>query len=298
MRTRHPHPSWPQVSKVPASYFAISSYLDPIGDRRAVRRGGSTNRHIVYPWRVSGKQLQPRVISARRGLLRALRGGASVGGMTDKPTPQAVDAFLDSTIVGDDPALSAALEASNAAGLPPIAVSAQQGKFLSLLAGAIRARRILEIGTLGGFSTIWLARGAGPQGRVVTLEYEPKHAEVARANVDHAGVGDRVEVLVGAALDTLPTVTGGPFDLIFIDADKENNAAYLQWAVKLSHSGSVIVVDNVIRDGKIIAESGDARVTATRKTLELMGQHPDLDTAVLQTVGAKGWDGFALATVK
>src|SRR5271170_6178690 len=163
--------------------------------------------------------------------------------MTEKPTPADVDDFLDTTMVGDDPVLTAALEASDAAGLPRIAVSAQQGKFLSLLAGAIQARRILEIGTLGGFSTIWLARGAGPEGRVVTLEYEPKHAEVARANLQRAGVSDRVQVVVGAALDTLPTVTGGPFDLVFIDADKENYVAYLEWAVKLARPGSVIVLD-------------------------------------------------------
>src|SRR5271168_2131847 len=195
--------------------------------------------------------------------------------MTQTTTPQDVDAFLDSTLIGDDPALSAALEASDAAGLPRIAVSAQQGKFLSLLAGAIQARRILEIGTLGGFSTIWLARGAGPEGRVVTLEYEPKHAEVARANLQRAGVSDRVQVVVGAALDTLPTVTGGPFDLVFIDAD------------------------NVIRDGQILApEPDDAQVLATRQTLQVMGEHPRLDTAVIQTVGAKHWDGFALASVR
>ncbi len=219
--------------------------------------------------------------------------------MTEKPTPKDVDAFLDRTVVGDDPALTAAVDASNAAGLPPIAVSAQQGKFLSLLAGAMQARRILEIGTLGGFSTIWLARGAGPQGRVVTLEYEPKHAEVARANLEQAGLADRVEVIVGAALDTLPTLNGGPFDLVFIDADKENNVAYLEWAVRLAHLGSVIVVDNVIRDGQIAApESGDARVQATRQTLQVMGEHPRLDTAVIQTVGAKHWDGFALALVR
>lgn len=218
--------------------------------------------------------------------------------MSEKPTPHDVDAFLDSTVVGDDPALTAALEASNAAGLPPIAVSVQQGKFLSLLAGATGARRILEIGTLGGFSTIWLARGAGPQGRVVTLEYEPKHAEVARGNLERAGVADRVEVIVGAALDTLPTVTG-PFDLIFIDADKENNLAYLEWAVRLARPGAVVVVDNVIRDGQILRpDSDDARVAATRKTLQAMGEHPRLDTAVIQTVGAKHWDGFALALVQ
>jgi predicted O-methyltransferase YrrM len=201
-------------------------------------------------------------------------------------------------VVGDDPVLFAALEASDAAGLPRIAVSAQQGKFLSLLAGAIKARRILEIGTLGGFSTIWLARGAGPEGRVLTLEYEPKHAEVARANLDRAGVGDQVEVIVGPALETLPTVTGGPFDLVFIDADKENNVGYVEWAVKLTRPGSVIVVDNVIREGAILSSDPDEKVRATRRTLEVMGEHPQLDTAVLQTVGAKHWDGFALALVK
>jgi predicted O-methyltransferase YrrM len=219
--------------------------------------------------------------------------------MTEKPTPKDVDAFLDSTVVGGDPSLIAALEASNAAGLPQIAVSVQQGKFLSLLAGAIQARRILEIGTLGGFSTIWLARGAGPQGRVVTLEYEPKHAEVARGNLERAGVADRVEVIVGAALGTLPSVNGGPFDLVFIDADKENNVEYLEWAVRLARPGAVIVVDNVIRDGQILqADCGDARIEASRKTLQVMGEHPRLDTAVIQTVGAKNWDGFALALVR
>jgi predicted O-methyltransferase YrrM len=218
--------------------------------------------------------------------------------MTQKPSPADVDTFLDTTVVGDDPVLSAALEASNAAGLPQIAVSTQQGKFLSLLAGAIKARKILEIGTLGGFSTIWLARGAGPDGRVVTLEYEPKHAEVARANLDRAGVGDRVEVIVGAALETLPTVTGGPFDLVFIDADKQNNAGYLEWALRLTHPGSVIVVDNVIREGAILSPDSDAVVQGTRRALEFLGERPELDTAVLQTVGSKHWDGFALALVK
>lgn len=218
--------------------------------------------------------------------------------MTQKPNPAEVDAFLDSTVLDDDPALSAALEASDAAGLPKIAVSAQQGKFLSLLAGAIKARSVLEIGTLGGFSTIWLARGVGPGGRVVTLEYEPKHAEVARTNIDRAGVGERVEVIVGAALETLPTVTGGPFDLVFIDADKENNAGYLEWAVKLTRSGSVIVVDNVIREGAVLSRDPDAVISGTRRALEILGENPNLDTAVLQTVGAKHWDGFALALVK
>ena len=186
--------------------------------------------------------------------------------MTEKPTPKDVDAFLDSTVVDGDPSLSAALEASSAAGLPPIAVSVQQGKFLSLLAGAIGARSILELGTLGGFSTIWLARGAGPQGRVVTLEYEPKHAEVARGNLERAGLADRVEVVVGAALDTLPTVTG-PFDLIFIDADKENYPAYLEWAVRLARPGAVIVADNVIRQGQILDQDVAAFVVEAAERL-------------------------------
>ena len=216
--------------------------------------------------------------------------------MTQTTTPEDVDAFLNSTLIGDDPALSAALESSDAAGLPQIAVSAQQGKFLSLLAGAIAARRVLEIGTLGGFSTIWLARGVGPQGRVVTLEYEPKHAEVARANLQRAGVADRVEVVVGAALETLPTLTGGPFALVFIDADKENYVPYLEWAIKLARPGTIIVADNVIRQGKVLAAQDDA-ARAVQQTLKLMGEHPRLDAAAIQTVGSKHWDGFAFATV-
>jgi predicted O-methyltransferase YrrM len=218
--------------------------------------------------------------------------------MSPNPTPADVDEFLDATVQVDDPVLSAALADSDAAGLPQIAVSPQQGKFLSLLAAATGARRILEIGTLGGYSTIWLARGAGPDGRVTTLEYEPKHAEVARANVDRAGVGDRVEILVGAALDNLPNVTGAPFDLVFIDADKENNPGYLDWAVKLTRSGSLIVVDNVIRGGGILSPGDDAVLQGSRKVIELMGEHPQLDTAVLQVVGAKHWDGLAFALVK
>ncbi len=217
--------------------------------------------------------------------------------MTENPTPRDVDALLDRTFVGHDRELEAALTASDAAGLPAIAVSAQQGKFLSLLATATRAARVLEIGTLGGYSTIWLARAVGPEGTVVTCEYEPKHAEVARANLDRAGVGDRVQVMVGAALDTLPALTGEPFDLVFIDADKENNAAYLDWAVRLCRPGAVIVVDNVIREGAILQPDSDVTARGSRDVLELMGRHPGLQAAAIQTVGVKGWDGFALAVV-
>lgn len=216
-----------------------------------------------------------------------------------QPTARDVDALLDRMLVGEDPALAAALQTSDAAGLPPIAVSAQQGKFLNLLATATGARRILEVGTLGGYSTIWLARAAGAEGTVVTLEYEPKHAEVAAANLDRAGLGDRVQVLVGPASTTLPTLAGQTFDLVFIDADKENNVTYLDWAVQLSRPGSVIVVDNVIRDGAILDPAADD-VTArgSRDTLQLMGEHPRVQAAAIQTVGVKGWDGFALAVVQ
>ena len=221
-----------------------------------------------------------------------------MGEVTQTPTAREVDTLLDRLLAEEDPVLTAALAASDEAGLPAIAVSAQQGKFLNLLATATGATRILEIGTLGGYSTIWLARAVGSGGSVVTLEYEPKHAEVARANLDRAGVGDRVQILVGAALDTLPTLSGEPFDLVFIDADKENNVGYLNWAVRLCRTGSVIVVDNVIRQGAILEpRSDDATAHGSRDVLELMGKHPRLRAAALQTVGVKGWDGFAFAVV-
>jgi predicted O-methyltransferase YrrM len=218
-----------------------------------------------------------------------------------EPTAQAVDAFLDQALHTEDAALTAARDATDAAGMPPIEVSAQSGKLLSLLATATGATRVLEIGTLGGYSTIRLARGVGPQGSVVTLEYEPKHAEVARSNLERAGVADRVEIIVGAALDTLPTLAdqGRSFDLVFIDADKENNSAYVEWAIKLSSTGSIIVVDNVVRNGRVLEPAADdQQAQAVRDMIEMMGEHPRLDTAAIQTVGSKGWDGFAVALVK
>ena len=213
-----------------------------------------------------------------------------------QPSATEVDAFLDGALLDDDPALSAALADADAAGLPSIQVSAQQGRLLYLLARMSGARRVLEVGTLGGYSTIWLARAVGPDGHVVTLEFQPGHAEVARANLHRAGLADRVEVIVGAALDTLPTLRGAPFDLAFLDADKENNSAYVQWAVDLGHPGSVIVVDNVIRDGRIL-DPGDAATAGSRDVLEFMGRHPRLEAVAVQTVGCRGWDGFALAVV-
>lgn len=222
--------------------------------------------------------------------------------MTDHDTADdwaATDSYLAELLVGDDPALTAALEANAAAGLPPIDVAPVQGKLLHLLARIRGARRILEIGTLGGYSTIWLARAVGDDGRVVTLEYEPRHAEVARANLDRAGVGERVEVRVGAALDLLPSLeVEAPFDLVFVDADKENNPHYVRWALRLGRPGTVIVVDNVIRGGSVTnADLDDERVRGAREVLELMGADPRLDATALQTVGVKGWDGVAIAVM-
>jgi predicted O-methyltransferase YrrM len=158
---------------------------------------------------------------------------------------------------------------------------------------------VLEIGTLAGYSTIQLARAVGPGGRVVTLEYEPRHAEVARQNLVRAGVNERVEVIVGAALDTLPTLAEEPFDLIFIDADKENNVSYVEWAIRLGAPGSIIVVDNIARSGRVLDPApDDLQARAVRDMLDMMGAHPRLDAAAIQTVGTKGWDGFAVAIVK
>ncbi|OBF29127.1 O-methyltransferase [Mycobacterium sp. ACS4331] len=214
------------------------------------------------------------------------------------PTPFDVDDLLNRIVLREDPALEATLAASTAAALPPIEVTPQSAHLLGLLVQIAGARRVLEIGTLGGYSTISLARAVGPEGSVVTLEYEPRHAEVAAANLARAGVADRVEIVVGAALDTLPTLTG-TFDFVFIDADKENNSAYVQWAIDLGRPGTVIVVDNIVRNGRILSPAvDDTQATAVRQMLEMMGRHPDLDTAAIQTVGGKGWDGFALALVK
>ncbi len=200
----------------------------------------------------------------------------------------------------EDDALREARASAQAADMPAIEVSAQHGKLLSLLTTISGARRVLEIGTLAGYSTINLARGVGADGSVVTCEYEPRHAEVARTNLERAGVAGRVEILVGAALDTLPKLAerGDVFDLVFIDADKENNVAYVEWAIKLGHPGSVIVVDNVTRMGRVLNPAADdLQARAVRDMLEMMGDDPRLDAAAIQTVGTKGWDGFAVARV-
>jgi predicted O-methyltransferase YrrM len=218
-----------------------------------------------------------------------------------EPEPKALDELFNRVLHTEDDALRAAREAGEAAGMPPIEVSAQHGKLLHLLATAMRATRVLEIGTLAGYSTIQLARAVGASGHVVTLEFDPRHAEVARKNLAHAQVGDRVEVIVGAALDTLPTLAdrGETFDLIFADADKENNVAYVEWAIKLGAAGSIIVVDNIARFGRVLDPTpDDIQARAVRDMLDMMGAHPRLDTAAIQTVGTKGWDGFAVAIIR
>ena len=212
-----------------------------------------------------------------------------------------VDRHITDRLVPADPALEAALAASAAAGLPEIQVAPNQGRLLSLLAQIQGARAILEIGTLGGYSTIWLARGLPTDGRLVTLEAVPRHAEVARANLAAAGLAELVEVLVGPALDTLPRLAAegrGPFDLVFIDADKANNPEYVTWALELARVGTVIVVDNVVRAGAILdAASEDPDVQGTRRLHDLVGAHPRLSATAIQTVGSKGHDGFLVALV-
>jgi predicted O-methyltransferase YrrM len=212
----------------------------------------------------------------------------------------AVDHYLEQTLGASDPALDAAVAASNAAGLPHIAVAPMQGKLLMILAQSIGAKRILEVGTLGGYSTIWLARALPPTGKLITLEYEARHAEVARTNVAHAGLANVVEVRVGAALDTLPSLAGEPaFDLVFIDADKDNYPGYLEWAIKLTHPGSMIIADNVVREGRVANSSDtDPRVVGVRRMHEIVASTPSLRATAIQTVGSKGYDGLLIATVQ
>ena len=221
--------------------------------------------------------------------------------MSDPQLWNDVDGYLTGLLAPEDDALSGALRDSDAAGLPHINVAPNQGKLLQLIARIQGATRILEIGTLGGYSTIWLGRALPADGVLVSLEYEPRHADVARANLARAGLDKVVEVRVGAALDSLAALAAenqAPFDLVFIDADKENNPHYLEWSLKLTRPGSVIVVDNVIRGGAITNPDSTAlSVTGTQAALELISRHPKLDGTAVQTVGSKGYDGFALARV-
>ncbi|WP_125616318.1 O-methyltransferase [Specibacter cremeus] len=216
-----------------------------------------------------------------------------------RPEWVAVEEYLSSTLVKGGADLDAVLASIDAEGMPRIEVAPTAGKFLMLLAQIKGARRVLEIGTLAGFSTIWLARGIPADGRVTTCEYEPRHAAVAARNIAAAGLAHKVDIRVGPALDTLPLLESGPpYDLVFIDADKGNNINYLQWALKLTLPGSVIVLDNVIWEGTILDPGADPDAAAIRASLDFLGADESLDATVIQTAGSKGWDGFAVAVVK
>ena len=221
--------------------------------------------------------------------------------MTPEQRWTAVDRYIADLLLPPDPVLEAALQASSNAGLPSIAVSPTQGKFLQLLALAQGARAILEIGTLGGYSTIWLARALPAGGRLVTLEFDPRHAAVARDNIAAAGFAGIVEIRLGLALETLPQLAaegGAPFDFIFIDADKDNYPGYFEWALQLSRPGTIILADNVVRNGAVIdAASSDPRVQGVRRFHELVAADPRVSATTLQTVGDKGYDGFTLLVV-
>jgi predicted O-methyltransferase YrrM len=213
----------------------------------------------------------------------------------------AVDDYINEMLVPADPALEAALSASAAADLPPIQVAPNQGKLLQILVRATGARNVLEVGTLGGYSTIWLARGLPPGGHLITLEVNPRHAEVARANLERAGVASVVDVRLGRALDTLPQIEAegkGPFDLVFIDADKPSNADYVEWGLRLSRPGALIIVDNVVREGAVAdPNSVDPNVAGVRRLNALFAREKRLLATGIQTVGAKGYDGIAFAVV-
>jgi len=221
---------------------------------------------------------------------------------SDEAIWSAVDDFINGALVPPDEALSAALRDSDAAGLPPISVTPAQGRLLHILAQTQGAKSILEVGTLGGYSTIWMARALPPGGRLLTLEINPATAKVARANLARAGLDGVVEVRVGPALDSLRELCArkpAPFDLVFIDADKVNNPEYFRAALELTRSGSLIIVDNVVRDGEILDEhTQDAAVRGTRALYAVMGAEPRVTATAIQTVGSKGYDGFAIARVR
>jgi predicted O-methyltransferase YrrM len=223
-----------------------------------------------------------------------------MGAMTQKLWTKVSDYFAG--MIGEDEALRAALKDCKKAKLPPIGVAANEGKLLMIVAQMIRARKILEVGTLGGYSTIWLARGLSEGGRLITLEYEKKHAEVARKNIARAGLDGVVEIRVGDAKETMPQLVNenvGPFDVIFLDADKEGYPAYFEWSLKLSRKGTVIIADNVVRDGGVInAKSKDASIQGVRKFNKMVAADKHVSATAIQTVGTKGYDGFAMMLVR
>lgn len=207
-----------------------------------------------------------------------------------------VDAYIEDRLVAEDAALSAAIRESAAAGLPAIAVSAAQGKLLHLMVLSIGAKRILEVGTLGGYSAIWMARALPANGQLISLEIDARNAEIASSNIRHAGLNERVDVLVGPAISRLPGLDG-PFDFTFIDADKQSNADYFDHAVRLSRRGALIVVDNVIRNGDVIDAGGNAQVQGVRRMMDAIHKDKRVSATAVQTVGAKGYDGFLMAVV-
>ena len=219
-----------------------------------------------------------------------------------EPTPDTwrrVDAYLTELLVGHDPGLELAVADQNDAGLPAIEVAPVNGKLLHLLARMTGARRVLEIGTLAAYSTIWLARGIPGDGRVVTIEAEPRNADLARANLERAGVSDKVEIRLGRGADVLPTLAGGePFDLVFIDADKESNTIYLDWAARLGRPGTVVLVDNTVRGGEVANPATEnPQIIGVQRGLEMLGRDPRFDATAIQTLDAKGYDGIAIALV-
>ena len=218
-----------------------------------------------------------------------------------QPSFTQIDHYIAALLAPDDPVLAATEQSIVAAGMPVISVSANQGKFLHLLALLCRAGRILELGTLGGYSTIWLARALPPGGSMVTLEFDPKHADIARKNLAQAGLSEVVEVRVGRAAESLPKLAAEarpPFDLVFIDADKPSNTIYFEWALRLTRTGSLIIIDNVVRSGKVVdPDSDDANVQGVRQFMSRMATEPRVVATAVQTVGSKGYDGLAIALV-
>lgn len=219
-----------------------------------------------------------------------------------EPTPETwrrVDAYLTELLIGHDPGLEQAVADQNDAGLPAIEVAPVHGKLLHLVARMSGARRVLEVGTLGAYSTIWLARGIPSDGRVVTIEAEPRNADLARANLDRAGVGDKVDIRIGRGADVLPTLEGDePFDLVFIDADKESNTIYLDWAARLGRPGTVVMVDNTVRGGEVANPATEnPQIIGVQRGLEMLGRDPRFDATAIQTLDAKGYDGIAIALV-
>jgi predicted O-methyltransferase YrrM len=216
-------------------------------------------------------------------------------------TWEAVENYFNELLIPPDPVLDATIEAIDAAGLPSVSVTPNEGKLLSLLARMQNARNILEVGTLGGYSTIWLARALAAGGKLITLEFSPKHAAIARENIARAGLAEIVELRLGKALESLPLIAAegrGPFDLVFIDADKRNNWEYFEWALKLSRRGSLIIVDNVVRDGAVVdASSADPDIRGVRRFMEMLAKEKRVSATAIQTVGSKGYDGFAIALV-